>query len=53
MKQRQRIAPLIPFLGLVSAIFIGILIYAWVVTKHTTIVMLDERGAPVHAAQGK
>jgi hypothetical protein len=41
------VAPLIPFLGFVSALFIGILIFAYVTTKRTTIVMLDERGAPV------
>ena len=46
MNERKKVAPLIPFLGFVMALFIGILVFAYIVTKHTTIVMLDERGAP-------
>ena len=38
--------PLLYFLGLVAAIFIGILIFVFVVTKQTNPVFLDEHGNP-------
>lgn len=40
----KRIPALIPFLALVSAIFIGILIYAYVETRKAHPRMLDEQG---------
>ena len=40
----RRIPTLIPFLMLVSAIFIGILVYAYVQTKRANPQMLDEQG---------
>ena len=39
-------APLTYFLGFVFALFIGILIFAYVVTKRTNPVFLDEHGKP-------
>jgi len=39
--------PLLYFLGLVMAIFIGILVFAYVVTKRTNPVFLDQHGKPV------
>jgi hypothetical protein len=53
MKRSKRVAPLVPFLGFVSALFIGILVYVWVAAKQTTIVILDEKGAPVGASQAR
>jgi hypothetical protein len=44
----RRVPTLIPFLALVSAIFIGILIYAYVETKAANPQMLDEQGRLVH-----
>ena len=44
----KRIPVLIPFLALVSAIFIGILIFAYVETKKANPEMLDEQGHIVH-----
>jgi hypothetical protein len=44
----KRIPALIPFLALVSAIFIGILIFAYVETKKANPEMLDEQGHIVH-----
>ena len=44
----KRIPVLIPFLALVSAIFIGILIFAYVETKQANPQMLDEHGRTVH-----
>ena len=44
----RRVPALIPFLALVSAIFIGILIYAYVETKAANPKMLDEHGRLVH-----
>jgi hypothetical protein len=35
------------FLGAVFLMFIGILIFVYVVTKHTNPVMLDQNGKPV------
>ncbi len=43
----KKTAPLIYFLWLVSALFIGILIFCYVVTKRTNPVLLDEHGKPV------
>jgi hypothetical protein len=40
----KRVPALIPFLAVVSAIFIGILIYAYVQTRHANPQMLDEQG---------
>ncbi|HLK63249.1 MAG TPA: hypothetical protein VKU19_07400 [Bryobacteraceae bacterium] len=40
----KRVPPLIPFLVLVSAIFIGILVFAYIETKHANPQMLDEQG---------
>ena len=42
-------APLAYFLGVVFALFIGILIFCYVVTKRTTLIYLDEHGKPVSA----
>ena len=44
----KRIPALIPFLALVSALFIGILIFAYVETRHANPEMLDEHGHIVH-----
>ena len=38
-------------LGLVSALFIGILIVTYIVTKRANPIMLDEQGRPVTAGQ--
>ena len=43
----RRVPVLIPFLGLVSAIFIGILIWAYVETGKAKPQMLDEQGRVV------
>jgi len=40
--------PLLYFLCFVMAVFIGILIFAYVVTKRTHPVYLDEHGRPVN-----
>ncbi len=42
-------SPLAYFLVLVSVIFIGILIFAYVVTKRSHPIYLDEHGKPVNA----
>jgi hypothetical protein len=47
----KRIPVLIPFLVFVSALFIGILIFAYVETKQANPQMLDEHTA-VHGAPG-
>jgi hypothetical protein len=44
----KRVPALIPFLALVSALFIGILIFAYVETKRANPQMLDEQGHIVH-----
>ena len=44
----KRIPVLIPFLALISALFIGILIFAYVETKKANPEMLDEHGHIVH-----
>ncbi len=47
---KRRIPALIPFLALVSAIFIGILIYVYVETKRANPQMLDEHGRVMHGS---
>ena len=44
----KRIPVLIPFLALISALFIGILIFAYVETRQANPEMLDEQGHIVH-----
>ncbi len=44
----KRVPTLIPVLALVSAIFIGILIYVYVQTKKANPQVLDENGHIVH-----
>ena len=44
----KRIPVLIPFLAVVSAIFIGILIWAYVETRQANPQMLDEHGRIEH-----
>jgi hypothetical protein len=46
---RKKPAPLAYFLGVVFVLFIGILVFCYVVTKRTDPVFLDERGKPVGA----
>jgi len=46
---RKQGSPLVYFLGVVMAIFIGILIFAYIVTKRTHPIFLDERGHPTNA----
>ena len=46
---RKQGSPLLYFLGLVMAIFIGILIFAYIVTKRTHPIFLDEHGKPTNA----
>lgn len=43
----KRVPALIPFLAMVSAIFLGILIYTYIETKAANPQMLDEQGRPV------
>ncbi len=47
---KRRIPVLIPFLALVSAIFIGILIFTYIETKKANPQMLDEQGHIVRAS---
>ena len=42
-------SPLLYFLGVMMAIFIGILIFAYIVTKRTHPIFLDEHGHPTNA----
>ena len=42
----KRIPCLIFFLAFASAVFIGILIFVYIVTKQTNPVMLDDKGRP-------
>jgi hypothetical protein len=44
----KRIPVLIPFLALISVIFIGILIFAYIETKQANPEMLDEQGHAIH-----
>lgn len=46
----KRIPVLIPFLAVVSAIFIGILIWAYVETRKANPQMLDEHGRIEHGS---
>jgi hypothetical protein len=46
----KRIPALIPFLALISAIFIGILIYAYVETRRANPQMLDDHGRLVRTS---
>jgi hypothetical protein len=43
---RKKAAPLAYVLGFVFALFIGILIFVYVVTKRANPIMLDEHGKP-------
>ena len=43
---KPRGAFLIYFLGMVMALFIGILIYVWIEAKKANPVMLDDKGRP-------
>ena len=43
-------SPLLYFLVFISLVFIGILVFAYVVTKRTNPIYLDEHGRPVNAA---
>ena len=47
--QRRKPAPLAYFLGVVFVLFIGILVFCYVVTRRTNPVFLDEHGKPVSA----
>jgi len=49
---RKKPAPLAYFLGVVFVLFIGILIFCYVVTKRTNPVFLDQHGKPVNAGSG-
>lgn len=50
MKQSKGVPPLIPFLLFVSAVFIGILIFAYVETKKANPQMIEQgRSAPLAA----
>ena len=46
---QRKAAPLTYFLGAVFVLFIGILVFCYVVTKRTNPVFLDEHGKPVSA----
>jgi hypothetical protein len=46
---RKQGSPLLYFLYFVMAIFIGILIFAYIVTKRTHPIFLDEHGKPTNA----
>ncbi|HZT32206.1 MAG TPA: hypothetical protein VFA33_20125 [Bryobacteraceae bacterium] len=46
LTQKSRPAPLVYVLAAVMALFIGILIYAWIEAKKANPVMLDEQGRP-------
>ncbi len=48
-KLSRKRAPLLYFLGFVSAVFIGILIWVYVVTKHANPIFLDAQGKPTNA----
>ena len=43
-------SPLLYFLGFVTVVFMGILVFAYIVTKRTHPVYLDEHGSPVNSA---
>jgi len=46
---RKQASPLVYFLGFVFCLFIGILIFAYMVTKRTHPIYVDEHGNPVNA----
>ena len=46
---RKQGSPLLYFLGVVMTIFVGILIFAYIVTKRTHPIFLDEHGQPTNA----
>jgi len=46
---RKKPAPLAYFLGVVFVLFIGILVFCYIVTRRTNPVFLDEHGKPVSA----
>ena len=47
VKTRKRSSPLLYFLGFVFILFIGILIFCYVVTRRANPVLLDPNGTPV------
>lgn len=47
--ERKQGSPLLYFLGFVFCLFIGILIFAYMVTKKTHPVYTDEHGNPTNA----
>jgi len=47
---KRKPAPLAYFLGFVFVLFVGILIFCYVVTKRSNPVFLDEHGKPVSAS---
>jgi len=47
---RKQPAPLLYFLGFVFVLFIGILIFCYVITRRTNPVFLDQHGKPVAAS---
>jgi hypothetical protein len=48
-KRRKQTSALMYFLVFVSLLFIGILIFAYTVTKRTNPIYVDERGNPVNS----
>jgi hypothetical protein len=46
---RKQGSPLLYFLAMVMALFIGILIFCYIVTKRTHPIFLDEHGKPTNA----
>lgn len=50
--RRKQGTPLGYFLAFVAALFIGILIFAYVITKRTNPVFLDEHGKPAASSSG-
>ncbi|HTS68060.1 MAG TPA: hypothetical protein VMO17_03680 [Terriglobia bacterium] len=46
---RKQGSPLFYFLAFVMAVFIGILIFVYIVTKRTHPIFLDEHGKPTNA----
>ena len=51
MNPRRRPAPFAVLLGLVMALFMGILIFAYVAAKQANPVMLDEHGKAITQSQ--
>ena len=47
---RKQATPLLYFLSFIFVLFIGILIFCYVVTKRTNPVFLDQHGKPVAAS---